>query len=1145
MIVPTARIVVKLTAVLFAALAIGAGTLAWRLSQGPLPLTFLTPYLAQALSLVEKGYSVTVSDTRLVWDRDDGHVDVRVADLKLIGPEDQVVLSLPEAAVGLSVRALLVGQIAPTTIDLWGLNLLASRDSAGVLNLDIGQIKPPAAEAPAEAPASEAAEAAAPVSDAPAADAASEIGGAGLLAGALDFLANPESLGGKLKFLRRARFVDAKLTLIDELNQLTLRPERTNLILQREDGGVRGDVNIAFLFDGKPATVIGEAHYDAVKGTMAANVKVTDLVLASLAEQSATPSPLAAAKFPLSGGLSVAMDAERRMQPVLFDFRAGAGEIVVPEFFPDPIKLDRAEAKGRMVREGETLKLRFEIEQGSATLGATEAQFRGNITPGPIPGGEFEASLANFEVDRLGGFWPPALGVKARKWILAHIAGGVVENATFRYKLNPDDLKSGPIPEDAVRLEFAFSGASADYYNPLAPVTDVKGNATLTAHKFNLTASEGRIGDIAVGEGAVEVRDLHLVDQFATIEFVGSGQVSDMLGVLDSDPLNLIGRFGVKPADLGGVASARTRLDFIVEEALTADQIKVVSVANISQASVPNVVLDYHLSEGEMSLLVDNKGLEVEGGALLNGAPVTLTWREDFDPKNPISSRYALTADLDDEARRAIGYDTAPYVTGPTPGEMQIEVRRDRSATLAAQFDLRQAVAEIAQIGWSKPAGEPAQLKFDLAIKPEAPVRLDPFVLTGKDLSAKGDLVFDSAGQVASGNLTGFQFGENKATGRLKQKTDGGYALELEGPRFDLRSAIKQARRKDTPEAEKPLPTLDIGLKFDRAQVSDSMTLAKFTAAIGQVNDRTEKMAVKGNFEDTGSVSVDLKREGARRKLSVRSDNAGGAVRYIDVSSIRGGTFAIDAEVADDEKGAPVKGVAVMEKFKAVDAPLLAKVLAVAALTGIADVMRGEGISFERADVPFTLADNLLVLEQARSIGSAMGITAEGTYNMDEETLALQGAVIPAYTINSLLGKIPVLGPALMGGEHEGLFGINYSVTGPVAEPEVFVNPLSALTPGFLRKIFQLPDFGGASKAKESDGAEPDGLEISPEAAAAAKKLQTGAGEEKPAPAPTPPQAKPAPVMPPVPSLPAAQPAPKPPAGAKSEVAPAPKATAP
>ena len=66
------------------------------------------------------------------------------------------------------------------------------------------------------------------------------------------------------------------------------------------------------------------------------------------------------------------------------------------------------------------------------------------------------------------------------------------------------------------------------------------------------------------------------------------------------------------------------------------------------------------------------------------------------------------------------------------------------------------------------------------------------------------------------------------------------------------------------------------------------------------------------------------------------------------------------------------------------------------------------------------------------------------------------GVLVPSYTVNSILGDIPLLGDVIVGKKGEGVFALNYSVKGPFAKTQVSVNPLSALTPGFLRRIFDV-----------------------------------------------------------------------------------------
>ena len=117
----------------------------------------------------------------------------------------------------------------------------------------------------------------------------------------------------------------------------------------------------------------------------------------------------------------------------------------------------------------------------------------------------------------------------------------------------------------------------------------------------------------------------------------------------------------------------------------------------------------------------------------------------------------------------------------------------------------------------------------------------------------------------------------------------------------------------------------------------------------------------------------------------------------------------------------------------------------------------------------FAYSEKHLLLENLIAYGGALGVTAKGVLELDPHRLDIQGTIVPAYTLNSIIGNIPVFGSLLLGGEGQGLFAANYRATGSAADPQVSVNPLSALTPGFLRRLFQ-PNFGIPPPVQQSLG---------------------------------------------------------------------------
>jgi hypothetical protein len=62
--------------------------------------------------------------------------------------------------------------------------------------------------------------------------------------------------------------------------------------------------------------------------------------------------------------------------------------------------------------------------------------------------------------------------------------------------------------------------------------------------------------------------------------------------------------------------------------------------------------------------------------------------------------------------------------------------------------------------------------------------------------------------------------------------------------------------------------------------------------------------------------------------------------------------------------------------------------------------------------------------------------------------------------VNALLGKIPVIGHLFTAEKGGGLFAVRAKITGKLTNPNVSVNPLSALTPGVFRDVFGM---GGAA----------------------------------------------------------------------------------
>ena len=209
---------------------------------------------------------------------------------------------------------------------------------------------------------------------------------------------------------------------------------------------------------------------------------------------------------------------------------------------------------------------------------------------------------------------------------------------------------------------------------------------------------------------------------------------------------------------------------------------------------------------------------------------------------------------------------------------------------------------------------------------------------------------------------------------------------------------------------------------------------------------------------DQGPLNIQMRsfETGQTRDVDVSIPSAADAARaFLGLDNIEGGELKITAQLPPIGQFGTLNGVAEIDEFKLVRAPILAHMLSIGSLTGIFDTLGGAGLSFNTFHVPFSLKDGELHIRNARVSGPALGMTGDGEIRFKDRLLDVDGTLVPAYTANSLLSEIPVLGDIFVGQKGEGIFALSYLVQGDFDETQVVVNPLSALTPGFLRGIFK------------------------------------------------------------------------------------------
>ena len=151
-----------------------------------------------------------------------------------------------------------------------------------------------------------------------------------------------------------------------------------------------------------------------------------------------------------------------------------------------------------------------------------------------------------------------------------------------------------------------------------------------------------------------------------------------------------------------------------------------------------------------------------------------------------------------------------------------------------------------------------------------------------------------------------------------------------------------------------------------------------------------------------------------------------------------------------------------IENFRIKNAPVLAQIISSASIIGLLDNLNGNGLLFTKIDGSFDYKEGKLTLEDGVAVGPSLGITMSGyeKYGQKQNIVNVNGLLSPVYIINGVIKAIPLIGKVLGGEKGEGVFGVSYKVQGNSSNPIVLVNPLSILTPGVFRKIFNIEEKG-------------------------------------------------------------------------------------
>ena len=737
----------------------------------------------------------------------------------------------------------------------------------------------------------------------------------------------------------------------------------------------------------------------------------------------------------LEGGARLVQAANGRIEDLIGQVQLSGLRLNPADLYAEPVEISAAELDFRLRTVPFALELgRLQILDRGQVLTA-----RGKLSADR--GGwdiALDAEMDGLSPARLLELWPEGVKPKSRNWINENVFAAKLSDASGALRFT-----QGGVPR--TYLAFDFAEADVRFVKTLPPIRNGKGHGTLVDDRFVVVLDEG--GVIAPEGGFVDgagssfiIPDVRVKpDPPGVVRLTARGSTTAALSLLDQEPLRVMTKANLPVALAEGAIDLSGTISLPLRKKPPLESIAFDVVGTARDVSTDILVKNRTLAADMLDIVASDDAVRVAGEGTIDGVPLDIAWRQPLGaPGASLPSKVTGTVEISQTALDAFNIDLPPgLVQGTGIGNITIDLVKDTPPAFNLRSDLRGITMALPPINWFKSSDTEAELEVSAALG-AVPV-VERLTLDAPGLDAQGTLQLTSEGtldrlRLQQVSVGGWLNGQVDIVGRGKGVP----------PRIEVRSGSVDLRRADFGNNASSGQTTPLSLNLDRLQVTDTIAI---TDMRGQFSTGG---GVAGNFEGlvngAAPVSGELVPQGARSSIRVASPDAGRVFAAADLlQQARGGRM--DLVLDPVGTGGAFDGKLRVRDARIKDAPAIAALLNAISIVGLVNELTGDGIYFDEISADFRLGPQQITLREASAVGASMGLSMDGVFVPSTGQIQMQGVISPVYLLNAIGSVLTRRG--------EGLFGFNYSIEGTAKNPQVFVNPLTALAPGMFRNLFR------------------------------------------------------------------------------------------
>ncbi len=1086
---------------------VGGLVLASVLARGPIRLVGLHDQIEASLKeRVGDSYALSLGPTYLM--HDSWGVGLGFKGLTLRDAAGRTVLSAPSGKVGLDPFALAILDVKVRRLELDGLDLRLRVAADGALSLAVAGDS-----------------GATPI---PLPGATPEGAGAPDLAAFVRFAA--EAMAGAAQALDRLTLANGHFEIRNDATQRSVVYKDFAVVF--DHSGSKAQATISATGPAGPWAIAAQASDGDAP---ALSLEARDLSLADLQAFDKRPPPLTA-EGPIAIKIEAEVTPQSTMRTFTGRFSIGAGHVRINN--PDAVPFFIDEASGGLAWDADARRFRIdklEVLSGLthvraqgwiappadadkiwiAHLEARDAQFSPEHTgANPV---ELESIVADmrylapssrFIVDALTArgptvdlalkaesapdgdgsslkldldagpsatldlirLWPQFINPDVREWCAHNLHGGRLQG-TMRANWTAADLdamahKRG-LPRDSLHGEFTTRDVGVDLLPGVPIMMTDEGAGSFTGHEFSLSGNRAymtlsptrRVQASDLAFSIADITPRPIVDASSHAHMTGTAD--SLADLLMREPLRRQAGLTIDPATVKGQAEGDLALDLKLGKSARPDDTLFHATGTLKELQIDKFLADEKLESATAAFQGDRETLKIVGDGTVLGAATHVEVNRGAGDEGSATVTFALDAAA--RARRNLNFGS--WLTGTLPVKLKAPLTR---TSAEVEIDLTPAGIDNPVPGVSKPAGKPGKATFVVKPAPEGSSLSNVAIDLGVPMM-RGSAQAGADGAIESATITqariapGDDFRAEVVNSPTLLKTS------VRGTALDARAFVKSLFD-GTPSGQAAAKDLDLDINVTNVigankQVINGMELTAFRRGgemrLGSLRGRIGRGAVTA----TGN--------GGEMRLT--TTDAGALVRFADLySRLEGG----DLDLVLRSRGDISAGNAVLTDFVLRDEPAFRQLVSAGrprASEDAAAAVDPSLVRFQRMTASFERSPGRLKIQDAVIYNPTMGLTTQGLIDFEHNQIDVSGSFVPAYQVNTMLTKIPLVGVLLSGGQNDGVFGVSYRVHGPMSGPTLTVNPLSAIAPGILRRILGAIDGtvsrGGAPEPAQAEDA--------------------------------------------------------------------------